>query len=371
MAHAPYGYPPFDAPKPVAPGLWVVDAEPMRVLGAAVPVRMTVARLSDGGLWLHSPTRFSPALLGALEALGPVRHLVSPNVAHWTYLKDWQRACPETTTWAAPNLRRRLQVRLSRVRLDRDLGDEPLPEWAADLDQAVILGGAGFREVAFLHRASRTAILTDLVLNLEDERVPAATRAYARATGTRAPLGSTPRYLRPVIQLRRREAAAAVERVLAWAPRAGPLRPRPPVRGGRRRAAAAGDGVAARVTPRAGPAPWRLPGSHDCDGEAPTAPSAAAPEAGGASRPACAGGVGVAHDRGRAGGAAGVSQASVLHESANGDRWLLVREGAEGRVVVRHEPNASSGGRASELEVGALIAQGGHGGSVPRGGVGG
>ena len=218
MADAAYGYPPFDAPKPIAPDLWVVDAEPMRIMGAAVPVRMTVARLEGGGLWLHSPTRFSPVLLGALEALGPVRHLVAPNVAHWTYLKDWQRARANATTWAAPNLRGRLQVRLSRVRLDRDLGDEPPAGWAAEIDQAVIPGGLGFREVAFGHRASRTALLTDLVLNLEDERVPAPTRAYARATGTRAPHGSTPRYLRAAIRLRRRDAAAAVRRVLAWAP---------------------------------------------------------------------------------------------------------------------------------------------------------
>ena len=82
----------------------------------------------------------------------------------------------------------------------------------------MIPGGLGFREVAFGHRASRTALLTDLVLNLEDERVPAPTRAYARATGTRAPHGSTPRYLRAAIRLRRRDAAAAVRRVLAWAP---------------------------------------------------------------------------------------------------------------------------------------------------------
>lgn len=88
---------------------------------------------------------------------------MAPNVAHWTYLKGWQRARPDATTWAAPNLRRRLQVRLSRVRLDRDLGDEPPDAWAAEIDQAVIPGGLGFCEVAFLHRASRTALLTDTV----------------------------------------------------------------------------------------------------------------------------------------------------------------------------------------------------------------
>ena len=56
-----------------------------------------------------------------------------------------------------------------------------------------------------------------------------------------------------------------------------------------------------------------------------------------------------------------MSQARVLYESANGDRWLLVRGGEEGRVVVRHEPNAPSGGAASELSVAAFLAQGGHG----------
>ena len=56
-----------------------------------------------------------------------------------------------------------------------------------------------------------------------------------------------------------------------------------------------------------------------------------------------------------------MSQVRVLYESANGDRWLLVREGAEGWVVVRHEPNRASGGTASDLEVGAFLAQGGHG----------
>ena len=216
--HAPHGYPPFDVAKPLAEGIWVIDAEPMRIMGAALPIRMTAVRLAGGDLWLHSPTRCTPAALAALEALGPVRHLVAPNPAHWTFLEAWQRRCPEAVTWAAPNLRRRRQVRRSGVRLDHDLGEEPPEAWAGEIDQVVIPGGMGFREVAFGHRASRTVVLTDLVLNLELDRLPAPTRAYARATGTAAPHGSTPRYIRPVIRLRRRDAAAAVNRVLAWEP---------------------------------------------------------------------------------------------------------------------------------------------------------
>ena len=60
-------------------------------------------------------------------------------------------------------------------------------------------------------------------------------------------------------------------------------------------------------------------------------------------------------------GRSGVSRARLLYQSANGDRWLLVREDREGRVAVRHEPNAASGGAPSDRDVGEFLAQGGHG----------
>ena len=50
-----------------------------------------------------------------------------------------------------------------------------------------------------------------------------------------------------------------------------------------------------------------------------------------------------------------------LYRSANGDRWSLVRDPASGQVFVRHEPNAASGGRASDIAVGDLLVRGGHG----------
>ena len=56
-----------------------------------------------------------------------------------------------------------------------------------------------------------------------------------------------------------------------------------------------------------------------------------------------------------------MSEARALHESADGDRWRLVPEGAEGRLVVRHEPNAASGPAASDPGVGAFPARGGQG----------
>lgn len=54
-------------------------------------------------------------------------------------------------------------------------------------------------------------------------------------------------------------------------------------------------------------------------------------------------------------------QMRELYRSANGDRWHLARDPASGHVFIRHEPNLPSGGRASDIEIGAFLAAGGQG----------
>ena len=63
---------------------------------------MTVLRLSSG---TFSCTPRPASTLGSSEAHGSIRHLVAPNIAHWSFL--WQRQCPDAVTWAAPGLRER------------------------------------------------------------------------------------------------------------------------------------------------------------------------------------------------------------------------------------------------------------------------
>jgi hypothetical protein len=55
-----------------------------------------------------------------------------------------------------------------------------------------------------------------------------------------------------------------------------------------------------------------------------------------------------------------VTEARELYASANGDRWSLVRDSGSGRILVRHEPNAASGGRTAELEIGEFLTRGHH-----------
>jgi len=209
-------YPPLDVPKPVAEDVFIVDSQMSGAMGSVLPVRMTVLRLPDGGLLLHSPTRYSIALKRALEAIGPVRHLVAPNLAHWVFLKDWQAACPDATTWAAPGLRGRKQVRDAGLRLDGELGGTEPAAWGGTVELVMVPGGLGFHECALFHHPSRTLLLTDLVMNLEARKVPALLRPVLRAFGMTD--GMPPPYLRAVVKLRRGEASRAARHLVSLRP---------------------------------------------------------------------------------------------------------------------------------------------------------
>ena len=152
----------------LAPNLWELNA-PLSVLGMALGHRMTVARLPDGGLWVHSPVAHSPALAAELARLGPVANIVAPNAIHDTYLEGWFAAFPTARFHGARGFAKfRPDLKFTDA-----LGDTPDAAWAATFDQHMIRGMPRLNEVAFLHRASHTLILTDsathrLAENTED-----------------------------------------------------------------------------------------------------------------------------------------------------------------------------------------------------------
>ena len=47
-----------------------------------------------------------------------------------------------------------------------------------------------------------------------------------------------------------------------------------------------------------------------------------------------------------------------LYGSPNGDRWLLGRDPVAGRVFVRHEANAPSGGQVTDIDIGDFLSRG-------------
>jgi hypothetical protein len=103
-------------PTGFADGVWL-DEAPVRFLGMRLTATMTVLRLTDGSLLLHSPVAMTPERRAAVEALGPVAHLYSPNTFHHPD-RRLGRGVPSATLHAPRGLaKKRPDLRIDRVHL--------------------------------------------------------------------------------------------------------------------------------------------------------------------------------------------------------------------------------------------------------------
>jgi hypothetical protein len=144
----------------LAPDLWIATRHFTNELGM-VTSRMTVIRLKDGRILLHSPVPIEQDLLSAVENLGQVAALIAPNLFHHQFLTEWRSAFPEAKAFCAPGL----AAKRSDFKFDGVLGDASPPEWRGQVDELVIKGIPEYGEVVFFHRPSRTLIVSDLVFN--------------------------------------------------------------------------------------------------------------------------------------------------------------------------------------------------------------
>ena len=187
----PYKSKPTAPMETVVPGeVWTFDQK-FGILNVQVPSRMVVVKLSEasgGGLFVYNPiaaTRELVAMVRTLEAAhGPVRHVVLGTVAieHKTYCGVFAAKFPKATVWTQPgqyavpvNLPLELVgFPLGRTRtLPAAAADAP---WAADLDMKTlgpfISRDGAFGETAFLHRKSKTLLVTDTVVQVSEAIPP-------------------------------------------------------------------------------------------------------------------------------------------------------------------------------------------------------
>lgn len=188
--------------------LWVAES-PLRFLGLELGTRMSVVRLPDGRLFLHSPIPPRPALLDAVRALGPVACLVAPNRWHHLSVDAWARACPDAKVFLAPGL----ETKRPDLRCDAVLGDTAEPEWADAVDQALLPGLPVLNEVVFFHRASATLLACDIAFHVGPRAEPLTRWAFwvGGAYGRLAPT-----YLERFLVRDRARFGPALRRVLEW-----------------------------------------------------------------------------------------------------------------------------------------------------------
>lgn len=191
--------------------IWITDGPIVTVLGFRYPTRTAVIRLSDGSLFIWSPTRLTDSLRGELDALGEVRRLIAPNSNHHLFLAEWKSAYPKAALYAPPGLR----AKRKDIAFDADLGNEPGAAWAGEIDQTWMEGNLIMTEVVFFHVKSGTVLFTDLIQQFPDDWFSGWRAVAARMDFMVAPEASVPRKFR-IAFINRRAARAGLARILAW-----------------------------------------------------------------------------------------------------------------------------------------------------------
>jgi hypothetical protein len=143
--------------------IWTRDY-PVNLAVCPFNARMSVIRLGDGRLMLHSPCGMDDATAEAISKLGRVGHIVAPGSLHHMHVAEAQRRFPEAQTYLCPGVERRAP----NLRFDWILGPRSPAAWSDTIDQVLILGNTNVCEVAMLHKPSRTLLLVDSIENYTD-----------------------------------------------------------------------------------------------------------------------------------------------------------------------------------------------------------
>lgn len=144
----------------ITDGLWH-DTHDHAPGGVQFRTRSTLVRLADGGLWLHSPIPLDDARAAQIDTLGEVRHIVAPNGWHDSFSGAAKERYPGATLWASPALRQSKKG----LPVDAWLGQTE-PPWADELHPLLIEGVPKADEFVFLHAATGTLIVTDLLFQI-------------------------------------------------------------------------------------------------------------------------------------------------------------------------------------------------------------
>lgn len=186
--------------------LWI-SSIPHQFVGLHIGTRMTVLRLASGEVLLHSPIALSQQLRRAIDAIGPVKQIICPNLFHHRYAGEAVRAYPAALLIGPLSLqKKRRDLTFGAV-----LSDTPRPDWNGEL-LPITIQGSLLHETVLYHLPSRTLITSDLVENFHDN-AHAFTRWYLKAGGILGKVGWHP--LLRLVYVNRRKARASLEKILA------------------------------------------------------------------------------------------------------------------------------------------------------------
>jgi hypothetical protein len=141
----------------IADNLWVLRY-PLRLLGVEIGRTVTVIRLANRKVIVHSSAPFTVDDLAAIRAAGDIGWLIEVSNFHDSLAKEGRAALPDVPYLAPEGFSKVSGVPTERL--------SPVPaEWASDLQVLELGGMPKVREHVMFHRPSGTLIVADLLFN--------------------------------------------------------------------------------------------------------------------------------------------------------------------------------------------------------------
>jgi hypothetical protein len=185
-------YNPIYTLKQFAENIWIVDGETISFYGLPFTTRMTIVRLKNNDLWLHSPIKITPELKKQIDKLGVVKYLISPNKIHYWYLDEMQKLYPDAVTYANPGVRERAKKFKKSIVFHKDLEMLNYDEtWLQEIEMEILQGSRFMQEAVFFHKFTSTLIVTDIIENFESKKIGPVFKFLAKISGALAPNGGT------------------------------------------------------------------------------------------------------------------------------------------------------------------------------------
>lgn len=194
--------------------LWVMEY-PVKFYGLPLITRMTVLRLASGQVVIISPVPISASVQSQINAIGPVKTIIAPNLYHHLFVQDALAIYPEAEFWAVEGLdakRPDLQPDRYLTETEGQLEDLYFHEFKA-FRVLEPRGNCALNEYVFLHSSSRTLILTDSAFHFDAESSPLL-QTLARTIGLYDKLQAS--LLEKWALRDRKRAKATIEKILSW-----------------------------------------------------------------------------------------------------------------------------------------------------------
>lgn len=139
----------------LVPGIWVSERS-LWFSGVKLRSRMTVVRLADRALWVHSASEPTDQLCGDLDRLGEVRWIVVPNRFHHLHAAAFKARYPQAHVVGPATA----GARNKSIVIDMPIEGAHMPGMIP-----IALGGVPFLdETLFFHEPTRTLIGADLMM---------------------------------------------------------------------------------------------------------------------------------------------------------------------------------------------------------------